>query len=99
MKKQTFNKGEIIIYETSKKEVELKVRMENETVWLTQAQIAKLYGKDRTVITKHINNIFKDKEVDEKSNVQKMHIAFFLNFLVFKDFIDVFGDNGTFFAI
>jgi prophage maintenance system killer protein/prophage antirepressor-like protein len=79
MKKQKFNeiknKGEIIIYETSKKEVELKVRLEKENIWLTQAQIAKLYGKDRTVITKHINNIFKDKEVDGKSNVQKMHFA------------------------
>ena len=38
-------------------------------------QIARLYGKERSVITKHINNIFRDKEVDKKSNVQKLHIA------------------------
>ena len=74
-KKQQFNKGEIIIYETSKSEVDLKVRFKNETVWLRQNQIAKLFNKDRTVITKHINKIFKDEEVEEKSNVQKMHIA------------------------
>ena len=49
--------------------------MNGETVWLTQDQMAKLFGKDRTVITRHINNIFKDGELEEKSNVQKMHIA------------------------
>lgn len=42
-------------------------------MWLTQAQMAQLFEKDRTVITKHINNIFKDEELEEKSNVQKMH--------------------------
>ncbi|MCK5320418.1 virulence protein RhuM/Fic/DOC family protein [Candidatus Parcubacteria bacterium] len=74
-KKEQFNKGEIIIYETFDKQVDLKVRFENETVWLRQSQIAKLFNKDRTVITKHINKIFKDEEVEKKSNVQKMHIA------------------------
>ena len=73
--KQKFNKGEIVIYQTSKKEVELRVRFKDETVWLTQAQIAQLYGKERSVITKHINKIFKDGEVDKKSNVQFLHIA------------------------
>ena len=75
MKKDGFQKGEIIIYKTSKNEVALDVRFENETVWLTQVEIAKLFGKDRSVITKHIKNIFTDKEVGNKSNVQKMHIA------------------------
>ena len=42
---------------------------------MRQEQIAEIFGKNRTVITKHINNIFKEEEVDEKSNVQKMHIA------------------------
>ena len=54
---------------------ELKVDFDGESVWLKQSDIAQLFGKDRTVITRHINNILKDKEVDEKSNVQKMHIA------------------------
>lgn len=42
---------------------------------LTQAQIADLFGRDRTVITKHIRNIFSDGELDKKSNVQILHIA------------------------
>ena len=75
MKKQDVQKGEIIIYKTSKNEVEFKVRFKEESVWLRQDEIAKLFGKDRTVITKHINKIFQDKEIDKKSNVQKMHIA------------------------
>ena len=66
-------KNEIILFENQ--DVKLEVNMKDETVWLTQDQMAKLFGKDRTVITRHINNIFKDGELEEKSNVQKMHIA------------------------
>jgi prophage maintenance system killer protein len=65
--------SDIVIYENGN--VELKTTIENETIWLRQNQIAELFDKDRTVITRHINNILKDKEVDEKSNVQKMHFA------------------------
>ncbi|CAD7778303.1 Virulence protein RhuM family protein [Candidatus Methanoperedenaceae archaeon GB50] len=75
MAKNNFQKGEIVIYKTPKNEVEVEVRFEKETVWLRQDEIARLYGKERSVITKHINNIFRDKEVDKKSNVQKLHIA------------------------
>lgn len=75
MQKNKLSKGEIVIYQTSKKEVELKVRFENESVWLRQNQIAELFGKERTVITKHINKIFIDGEVDKKSNVHFLHIA------------------------
>ncbi len=74
-KKEQFDKGEIIIYETSKKEVDLKVRFENETIWLNQTQIVRLFDKDQSVISRHIKNIFKDGEVDKKSNMQNMHIA------------------------
>ena len=56
-------------------EIEIVTRFDGETVWLRQDEIAKLFNKDRSVITRHINNIFKDNEVDEKSNVQKMHFA------------------------
>lgn len=73
MKKE--NKGEIVIYKSAKNEVEVRVRFEKDTVWLRQEEIARLFSKDRSVITRHINNIFKDKEVDQKSNVQKIHIA------------------------
>ena len=65
------NENGIVIYQSG--EIELNVAVENETIWLTQKQIAELFSKDRTVITRHIYNIFKDKEVDKKSNVQKMH--------------------------
>ena len=63
----------IVIYQSG--EVELKVSVNNETIWLRQDEISKLFKKDRTVITRHINKILKDREVDEKSNVQKMHFA------------------------
>ena len=63
--------NEIILFENQN--VKLEVSMKDDTVWLTQVQMAELFGKDRTVIGRHINNIFKDKELEEKSNVQKMH--------------------------
>ncbi|QOP43386.1 Fic/DOC family protein [Sulfurimonas sediminis] len=65
--------SDIVIYEDGA--LALNATVENETVWLRQNEIAKLFNKDRTVVTRHINNILKDNEVDEKSNVQKMHIA------------------------
>ncbi len=66
-KDKSFNRGEIIIYQTSKKEVELQVRLEKDTVWLTQSQITLLFGTQRPAITKHINNIFKSGELDKNS--------------------------------
>ena len=73
MKKEGSKKGEIIIYQTSTGP-KLEVRLEKETIWMTQAQISSLFGSERSVITKHLNNIFKERELHEKSNVQKMHI-------------------------
>ncbi len=67
--------GEIILYQPDQT-IKLEVYLENETVWLTQAQMSELFQRERTVITKHINNVFKENELDEKSNVQKLHIAF-----------------------
>lgn len=64
------NKNEIILFENDK--IKLEVNVNDETVWLTQNQMAELFQKDRSVITKHINNAFK-QEVDKESNVQKMH--------------------------
>ncbi len=49
--------------------------VEGETVWLTQSQMADLFGRDRTVITKHIRNIFAEQELVEGSNVQILHYA------------------------
>lgn len=58
-------------------EFELDVNVDKKTIWLTQEQISKLFEKDRTVITRHINNIFKEGELIKESNVQKMHISDF----------------------
>ena len=68
------NNNEIILYQPDGS-ISLEVRVENETVWLTQAQMAELFQKDRTVITRHINNIFKEEELDFESNVHFLHIA------------------------
>ena len=66
--------NEIILYQPDST-VKLEVRLENETVWLTQQQMSELFERDRTVITRHINNIFKENELEEKSNVHFLHIA------------------------
>ena len=68
------NKSEIIIYQTQDGLTKIDVRMEGDNLWLTQAQIAQLYGRERSVITKHLRNIFAESELDQKSNVQNMHI-------------------------
>ncbi|MEK7309973.1 MAG: virulence RhuM family protein [Planctomycetota bacterium] len=68
------NKNQIILYTAPDGDVKLDVFLRDETVWLTQAQIAFLFQTDRTVITKHIGNIFSSGELTEESNVQKMHI-------------------------
>ena len=68
-------KGEIVIYQAQDGQASIDVRLENDTVWLRQDQLSELFDRDRTVITKHINNIFNDKELDRESNVQNLHIA------------------------
>lgn len=61
------DKGGIMIYGSGRGGPEISVRLENDTVWLTQAQIAELFDAERSVITKHVRNIFKDIELNEKS--------------------------------
>ncbi|MDR1679429.1 MAG: cytochrome C biogenesis protein CycH, partial [Prevotellaceae bacterium] len=61
------NQGEIVIYQTQDGKTELNVSVGNDTVWLTQAQIATLFGTQRPAITKHLKNIFKEGELDEAS--------------------------------
>src|SRR3989338_6001263 len=65
-------KGEIVIYQTKDKKVQLEVKLEQETVWLTQKQIAELFKADRTVITKHLGNIFNIRELDKNSVCAKI---------------------------
>ncbi|AXA34154.1 virulence protein RhuM/Fic/DOC family protein [Francisella adeliensis] len=66
---------DLIIYQLESGALELKADFSTETVWASQKDISLIYGKDQSVISRHIRNIFKDGEVDEKSNMQKMHIA------------------------
>ncbi|RUO49643.1 RhuM family protein [Pseudidiomarina donghaiensis] len=65
----------IEIYQADDGKLELNVTLENETVWLTQLQMVELFGRDQSVLSRHIRNVFKDGELSEKSNMQKMHIA------------------------
>lgn len=65
--------NEIVLFENQN--IKLEVNMKEETVWLTQAQMAILFERNIAVISKHISNIFKEGELDEESNLQKMQIA------------------------
>lgn len=65
----------INIYQTADGQIQLDVRLDLDTVWLSQAQMVELFGRDQSVVSRHIHNAFKELEVDEKSNMQKMHIA------------------------
>ena len=67
--------SEIILYQTPDGQIKIDVLLEDETVWLTQNQMSELFQRERSVITKHINNIFSENELDEESNVQNLHIA------------------------
>ena len=67
--------AEFLIFQSQVKEETIEVKFADGTVWLSQKMIAKLFDVDRTVITKHLKNIFERNELDEKSNVQKMHFS------------------------
>jgi prophage maintenance system killer protein len=69
MKERELSKGQVVVYKNR-----VEVRLNKETVWLNQKQMAELFDTERSVVTKHIRNIFKTKELGEKRNVQKMHI-------------------------
>ncbi len=74
MKKKVFN-NKVVIYQAKSGAIELRGDFAKETVWATQAQIALIFGIERSVVTKHITGVLNTDEVSEKSNVQKMHIA------------------------
>jgi prophage maintenance system killer protein len=67
--------SEIILYNSPENNIELQVSFDNETVWLTQEQLVLLFQRDQSVISRHIRNVFNEKELEKKSNMQKMHIA------------------------
>ena len=63
---------QIVVYE-GEKDVRLEVKTDGETVWLTQEQMCRLFGRERTVITKHINNVFNEGELPREGFVQILH--------------------------
>ena len=69
------SENQIVVYQPDET-VRLDVRLDGDTVWLTQNQMTDLFQRDRTVITRHINNVFSEGELDEKSNVHFLHIPF-----------------------
>ncbi|MCX8472603.1 MAG: virulence RhuM family protein, partial [Sediminibacterium sp.] len=58
--------SEILIYQNNEGNIKIDVRLEDETVWLTQAQMAEMFNKGRSTITEHIQNVFDEGELDEK---------------------------------
>jgi len=69
------NQSAFILFKTEDDKISVDVRIADDTVWLTQRQMAALFERDRSVIVKHIGNIFSEGELEEKSNVQFLHIA------------------------
>lgn len=67
--------NEIVLFETKDKSVVLPVAVENETVWLSANQMAELFDRDEKTIRKHINNVFKEEEVEKIYNTQKMRVV------------------------
>lgn len=65
----------IEIYQSVDGQAKVDVRFDADTVWLSQAQMTALFGRDQSVISRHINNALNEEEILEKSNMQKMHMA------------------------
>ena len=67
--------NQLILYQTKDGTTEIQVAMQNETIWLTQRQMVELFQRDQSVISRHLNNVFKEGELERQSNMQKLHIA------------------------
>ena len=65
------NQNQIVIYQTEDGQTQIDVRLENDTVWLTQAQMAELFKSSRTNVLEHIQHIYKVNELDELSTCRK----------------------------
>ncbi|MFO7656621.1 MAG: RhuM family protein [Bacteroidales bacterium] len=71
------NTGEILIYQSKQGDIKIDVRLEKETVWLTQDQMAALFGKAKSTINEHIKNIYAEEELEESSSAKKFGISEF----------------------
>ena len=84
------NKGEIIMYQTEDGLTEIQTMLVDDTVWLNRAQMAELFQRDRSVIGRHIKNVFEEGELERESNVQNLHITFFLQLTFIKNIFYMF---------
>lgn len=75
MQNEIINKSELLIYESKEGNIKLDVNLENETVWLSLEQIARLFGRDKSVISRHIKHVFEDGELDRNMVVANFAIT------------------------
>ena len=68
-------KHDIVQFKDGQLVIDVEVTPESEMVWINQEQMAELFDRDRSVITRHISNVFKEKELEKESNVHFLHIA------------------------
>lgn len=66
----------IVIYRTADGQTSIDVKLEHDTVWLSQAQMAELFQKGQSVVARHISNVFKEGELTQESNMQILHNTF-----------------------
>ena len=72
---EELHKGEIIIYTSEDGSISLDTKLENDTIWLTQKQMAELFDKNIRTVNEHINNIFKEGELDKSSVIRNFRIT------------------------
>ncbi len=65
--------GQVLLFQAADGQVALDVRLEADTVWLSQAQMGELFGRERSVITRHVGNVFREGELPEPGNVHFLH--------------------------
>lgn len=65
----------VVLYQSSDGKTALDVHLNHDTVWLSQAQLVSLFDRNQSVISRHLRNVFNDGDLEEKSNMQKKHIA------------------------
>lgn len=75
-KEYTWDKSSIVLYKTEDNNIQLEVKLEQDTVWLNTKQMAYLFGKEESNIRRHIGNVFKEKELERESNVHFLHVPF-----------------------
>jgi len=67
--------GDLFLVYSTQKGLRIDIRYEGETLWMTQAQIGRLFGRDQSVVSRHIGNVFTEGELSQEGNMQKLHIA------------------------